>query len=90
MITEAHMMGKVEPLANLPMFCDQAPSRAQFFDLNDAHALSAIPRDTETHFERAPDDEAQDNAATTRRDHQDTYAQRYDAIALDTLVRRSR
>ncbi len=90
MITEAYMMGEVEPLANLPMFCDQAPSRAQFFDLNDAHMLSAIPRDTETHFERAPNDEAQDNAATTHRDHQGTYAQRCEAVVLDTLVRRSR
>ena len=89
-IAEAREMGKAVILSDIPVFREQAPSRARFFDPDDAHALAAILYDAETRFDRMLDDQAQDGAATTYRANQDAYARRYETIVLDTLARRSR
>lgn len=89
-IAEAREMGKAVILSDIPVFREQAPSRARFFDPDDAHALAAVLYDAETHFDRMLDDQAQADAATTHRANQDAYARRYETIVLDTLARRSR
>lgn len=88
-IAEAREMGKTVIVSDIPVFREQAPSRAQFFDPHDARALATILRDADALFDADVDDAAQERAAATHRARQATYAKRYEAIVLETLARAS-